>query len=246
MAFKKEVYEVCEMVANEFPGWKFVSGNFKNISMKHSDLIVSPSFSFDHGFANLQPCVMINHKRSNKLYKKIIGYGAYVSQINFQEMAFPLTYMPEHLRATCMICEDKKSYLAAVHAPSQYYDKQRARTLEDGALDITQSIPVLKAIMKDGIAFIEKHYDLSSEEAFLKALPAKYDTRNNIPYREMELQKGVMMCIVHILLGDFDFFELYCSDRYKTVFPKRSEELAKISAAVSGLKREYEKTGKII
>lgn len=101
--------------------------------------------------------------------------------------------------------------------------------------------------MKDGIAFIETHYDLRSEEALLKALPPVYTTRHeNSPYDQMEKQKGIDMCIVRILLGDFEFVERYLSDDFKTIFPKRMDELNKIIEAVPRLKKRYSETGAAI
>lgn len=101
--------------------------------------------------------------------------------------------------------------------------------------------------MKDAIAFIDGHYDLSSEENFLKGLPPKYETRHpNSPYDEMDATKGVVMCLVKILLGDFDFIGQYMSDEYKTVFPKRMADLQKIERALPDLKRRYTETGSVI
>lgn len=66
------------------------------------------------------------------------------------------------------------------------------------------------------------------------------------PYDELERQKGVMMCIVRSLLGDFDFVERYRSDDFKTIFPKRTVELDKLAAVLPDLKRRYTETGSIV
>ncbi|RKF30724.1 hypothetical protein BCY88_12890 [Paraburkholderia fungorum] len=105
-------------------------------------------------------------------------------------------------------------------------------------LDISEAYPVLVAMMKDGISFIETHYDLGSEEALLKALPPVYTTRHeNLPYDQMEQQKGVQVCLAHTLFGDFEFVERYLSDEFRTIFPKRTDELKKIVDALPRLKK---------
>lgn len=154
--------------------------------------------------------------------------------------------MPEPLRIGAAIFHDKKLYLEAVLAPG-LYDGKTVKALEEKALDLSEARPVLRAMMQDGISLLERLYDLSSEENFLKRLPPKYKTRHaNSPYDEMEKQKGVMVCLVHLLLGDFDFVVNYRSDDYKTVFPKRKKELDAIIASLPELKRRYAETGSVI
>lgn len=134
--------------------------------------------------------------------------------------------------------QDRKEYLS-VGEPSQI--------VKDKTLDITEARSALIATLEDGIRFIQNHYDLGSENRLLQALPAKYTTRHpNSPYDQMERQKGVMLCLVHVLLGDFDFVERYRSDEFLTVFPKRTDELDKIIVALPELKRRYAETGSVI
>jgi hypothetical protein len=244
--FKDDLYGVCKEVAAEFPGWDFVSGQFKNKSLKHTDLIIHPGFFFDRGFTPLQPGITINNKKALKLSKYILGIERSTSIVNFQVIAQTLTNMPEPLRLMGTICQDKKSYMEEVRASGRF-DEKTVKMLDDTAIDITEVRPVLVAMMEDGISFIEKRYDLSSEENLLKGLPAKYTTRHvNSPYDELDKQKGVMMCIVHVLLGDFDFVEHYRSDDFKTLFPKRTEDLDKIMSVLPELKRKFAEAGKVI
>ncbi|WP_143708193.1 hypothetical protein [Ralstonia pickettii] len=106
---------------------------------------------------------------------------------------------------------------------------------------------MLVATMKDAIDFINNHYDLSSEENLLRGLPAKYETRHpNSPYDEMDMGKGVTLCLVKVLLGDFDFVGHYMSDDFKTIFPKSMPELQKIADALPALKQRYAETGSVI
>ena len=113
-------------------------------------------------------------------------------------------------------------------------------------LDIGESRPLFEATMKDGIDFIAQHYDLSSEENFLRALPAKYTGRYAHSYDEYERHNGVMLCLIHMLYGDFDFFDYYRSDAFETAFPKRVADLDKIAAVLPELKNRYAETGSII
>jgi hypothetical protein len=235
---KTDIYQICEEVAAEFENWTFVSGAFKNKTLKHSDLCVSPGFYFKSDTTPFQPSVEISHKKSMKLFEKILGYNKVTSLVYFQTIGHPLQYFSEHLRCGASIYADKAFTISSSPNPESTIAKM---------IDLTESKPILRAMMKDGIAIIEKYYDLSSEENFLKNLPPKYKTRHsNSPYDEMDKQKGVMICIVRILLGDFDFVEYYRNDEYKTDFPKSIDDLDKIIAALPELKKRYAETGKVI
>lgn len=236
--FKSDLYDICDTVANEFSGWKFSAGQFKNKSLRHSDLIVHPGFGFERGTTLLQPSVTVNNKRAMKLSKQLLGAVRETSIVNLQVVAHTLTYTPAHLRLGALIVEEKKAFLTAA---------KTTPAVEEITLDISEAYPVLIAMMKDGIAFIETHYDLASEEALLKALPPLYTTRHeNSPYDQMEQQKGVQVCIVHTLLGDFEFVEHYLSDEFRSIFPKRTDELIKIVDALPRLKKLYRENGSVI
>lgn len=237
--FKSELFQTCKEVAAEFSGWNFTSGFFKNKTLKHTDLVVHPGFGLEYGTTPLQPSVAIHNKRSMALFKAIIGYEMSTSLIDFRLVPHELSHMPENLRGPAWICEDKKAFLATGDSDSTAED--------DAVIDIKDARPILKAMLQDGIALIERHYDLSSEEDLLKNLPPRYEVTPHftVPYSEMEKQKGVMMCIVHVLLGDFDFVEHYRSDGFETVYPKRTADLDKLIAALPALKKRYTETGSV-
>jgi len=244
--FKDRIYQMCAEIGVEFEGWEFSAGKFKNKSLKHSDLFILPGFGFKDENTPLQPAVSILNKKASVLSKNIVGYELSTSLINFQVIANELQYMPERLRVSAAIFQDKNLYLEAVRAPGAY-DDQMVKALEETALDLSEARSVLRAMMEDAISLFERFYDLSSEENLLKNLPPKYKTRHaNSPYDEMEKQKGVMICLVHLLLGDFDFVLNYRSDDYKTIFPKRKKELDDIIASLPELKRRYAETGSVI
>lgn len=237
--FKEKLYEICKEVASEFPGWGFTAGQFKNKSLKHTDISIPLGFAFENGRTPLQPSVHLENKKTVKLYKNLMGSSVSTSFMTFQDLANELTNIPEKFRVSARINQNKEGYLAYLASTNRTH-------LADRVIDITEVKPILQAVMRDGIALIERHYDLSSEENFLKALPPKYTPRNQAPYREFEQQKGVMMCVVRLVLGDFEFVERYCSDEYQTSYPKRTVELDKIIAVLPDLKRSYAETGSVI
>lgn len=169
------------------------------------------------------------------LFKKLNGYELPTSIVNFQNLANQLVHIPEELRLRASIIEDRTLHVALV-SPSE--EAQRR------IVDVSDCRPFLRSVMLDGIDLIERLYDFSSEENFLDNLPPKYTPRSDkIPYDEFERQKGVMMCIVRALLGDFEFVEKYQSDSYQTIFPKRTKELENLAAAMPDLRRLYTKSG---
>ncbi|MHA6897177.1 hypothetical protein ACQUJT_24335 [Ralstonia pseudosolanacearum] len=236
--FKTDLYDICREVADEFPGWGFSSGQFKNKTLKHTDLIVHLGFGFEVGATPVQPSIHIINKKVSKLCKSIFGVGGYASIVSLQTVARTFKYTPEKLRTGFWVVQDKEEFLSL---------GQASQAVEDVTLDMIEARSALIATLKDGISFIENHYDLESEGALLRGLPAKYTTRHvNSPYDQMEKMKGVMICLVHILLGDFDFVLNYRGDEFKTLFPKRFAELDKIIKVLPELKRKYDETGSVV
>jgi hypothetical protein len=232
--FKTKLYEICTEVASEFQGWSFVSGTFKNKSLKHSTLMLSPGFHIIADNTPLQPALFVQHRRSMALFKRLNGYELATSMVIFQTIPQLLHHTPEPLRLICSIVADKQLQFRLV-PPSE---KTR-----DSFVDITEARSVLRANLADGIALFEQLYDFSSEENFLRNLPPRYTTRSEkSPYDEFERQKGVMVCIVRALLGDFDFVHQYRDDTYQTIFPKRVTELDNLIAALPELRSQYSKT----
>jgi hypothetical protein len=237
VTFKSELFDICSEIAGEFPDWSFSSGAFNNKQLKHSTIMIACGFYFRHGNTPFQPAICIVHKKSAALYKKLFGYDLYTSVVPLQNIAQRLRHTPADFRTGSSIYQDKAMNIAL--AP-------RSELAQKRMLDITEARPVVRATMMDGIELISEFYDFSSEDNFLRNLPPKYETRaSTIPYSEYEQQRGIMLCIVHMLLGDFDFVERYSSDDYKTIYPKRPE-LATLMAALPELKRKYAETGKIV
>jgi hypothetical protein len=236
--FKSDLSGICKEVAREFQGWSFVSDVFKNKTLEHTELQVAPCFGFKGGDSTpLQPTTAIFNKKAMALSKQILGTDGPTSVILFRHLMDNLNNTPENLRGHCWIVKDKQLFMKL--APS-------AKEMEDKYVDISEARPVLKAMLQDGILILQKYFNLSGEEGLLNGLPPKYVPSNQIVYDEMERHKGVMVCIVRILLGDFDFVERYASDDFVTTFPKRRAELDKVIAALPDLKRRYAETGSVI
>lgn len=229
--FKSDVYEICKEIASEFPGWSFASGEFKNKVLKHSELIVHPGFGFGHGTTSLIPSLAVQNKRISKLMKNIVGYEQPASLVSFQAITNLLSFMPEQFRSTAWIVANRSEFCAAGPTHEE----------ADNILDVAQARPILRNMLQDGIDFFNKNYDLTNEDALLRSLPVKYPTQHqNSPYDQMDRQKGVALCIAHILLGDFDFLEKYMSDEFETVYPKRMVDLEKIILVLPELKKLFE------
>lgn len=236
--FKTDLYEMCGQVAADFPGWSFGSGQFKTNALKHTELVVHLGLGFEQGLTPVCPSINIYNKKLSRLCRYIFSENGCASMVSMQVVAHTLKYLPEKLRTGFWIAQDKRSYLSLAR-PSE--------AVKDVTVDLAEARLVLVDVMRDAIHFIENHYDLSSENALLCGLPAKYTTRHvNSPYDQMEKMKGVMFCLVRILLGDFDFVENYRGDNYKTIYPKRIQDLNKIIDVVPELKRRFAETGTVI
>jgi len=233
-SLKPEMFQLCKEVAGECEGWNFVGNVFKNKALKHTDLIVSPSFSFygsDNPSCALQPAVHISHKKSLTLCKRIIGYEYSTSFVRFDRARDELKHYPVKM-ASLTIWRHK--------FPSFRDASGREQPWSEYWLSFDEAKPVLKGMLMDGIALINKYYDLSSEENLLRHLPIDQKTEG------AEESMGVMLCIAHVLLGDFEFVERYRSDDFKTELPKRLKEVDAIIAALPELKRRYAETGSVM
>lgn len=246
MTFRDDLYRICKEVAADYDDWNFVSGEFKNKTLKHSELQIDPGFFCKDSNTPLNPWILVRNKRVEKLCAKVIGkWKGPVSRIAFQNIYKELHYMPEGMRVSGKIVANKRAYMSDVklYKPN---DKNYYKARDEKTVDVSDSYPVLSAMMKDGISLFQKYYDLSSEDNLLRGLPAKYTPSNKVPYMGWEEDNGVMMCLVRILLGDFDFVVHYRSDDYKTIYPKMERTLDRIIAALPELKRHYAETGSVI
>jgi len=247
-SLKALVYDVCAQVAMEFSGWRFVSGKFKSSLLGHTELIVDLGLHFDRGFSSLQPRVEVRNKRCELLAKSLLDikdrHAIPVSAIGFRNFREQLQFTPESKRGTCIICLDKESFVAEIRKKDSGDSEMRLRK-ENAAIGVEELYPIIGAMIKDSILFLESHYDFSSEENLLRGLPVRYEAREKVPYAELEKSAGLVFCIVRLMLGDFAFVESYASDSYKTIYPKRTVELKKIIEKLPALKARYAEIGSV-
>lgn len=240
-SLKSEMQSLCKEVASEFESWSFVGNQFKNRSLKHTDLIVSPGFTFQAGGDNpscsINPAIFVDNKKVAKLFKEIIGREGVASFIRFQTVRNLLNHYPENLRFIGYIFQHRQAHMVTGIGKQEPWPKE--------CIGFDEARSAIKGMMIDGIELLETYYDLSNEERLLRNLPPKYVPAMG-PNEEMEMRSGVMVCITRILLGDFDFVEYYASDAFKTDRPKCEVELKQILAALPDLKRKFVETGKVI
>lgn len=240
-SLKPEMQALCKDVATEFENWSFVGDQFKNKTLKHTDLIVSPGLTFQGGGDNpscsMQPSVDIINKRSVKLFKQIFGYARPTSFIRFQTARNLLQHYPENLRIQGYVFQHRQPYMVTGVGKQEPWPKE--------CIGFDEARPAIKGLLMDGIELLQTYYDLSSEENLLRNLPPKYVPAVGAN-EEMEMQSGLMICVTRLLLGDFDFVVHYRSDDYKTLRPKRTKELDTMIAALPELKHKYAETGSII
>ncbi|WP_150661925.1 hypothetical protein [Pandoraea sputorum] len=221
----------------EFSGWEFVSGNFVNKSKKHTNLIIYCGFSFRGEVASFSPGVKLNNKRLTKLCKSLLGVELPASTVGFHSVSTSLERIPSSLRLGCDMVKNKGIM------PLEGVDAAIRETF----VDISDARGLFEAAIEDGIMFIEKHYDFRGENEFLEALPAKYPTWHiNSPYDEWEEWKGIAMCLVRILIGDFNFVERYGSADFETIFPKRTTEIDVILKSLPELRARYNEKGSVV
>lgn len=216
--FKAELFRICSEIGDEFNGWSFISGVFKNKTLKHTDLIISPGFGFERETTPLQPSVQIFHKKSAALFKSILGYSQPTSIVKLQTIAHSGVGEANSFKSPHWIVADKRAFFKL--APS-------AKKLENYYIELSEAKPILRLMLKIGIEFIESFFNFDTEREFLLNLPPRYNKNESI-YEEFEAQKGVMMCLIHAYTGDLSFLNHYISDDFKTLKPKRIIDLSKL------------------
>jgi hypothetical protein len=238
-ALKPDLLRLCTDVASEFNDWSFVSDTFRNKALGHTDLIVRPAFVFRGSGINpscsIQPSICVVNKKSIKLYEDILGAKPLcTSIIEFQTVRNTLRYYPEDFRVIGQIWRNKHGLIDHLGNPIPW--QKQWVTLDEAR-------PLLRAMMKDGIDLLERHYSLDSEDSLLRNLPL--DPAIVRPHGAEKIF-GVMLCLARIVIGDFEFVKEYRNDKFATAYPKHYKELDAIIAAIPILKRRFERTGTVV
>jgi hypothetical protein len=231
LSVKDDVLAICKAIAAEQPGWQWSEGLFKNTELGHTIRMVRPGLTFSPGTCHLQPSVRVRNQKVRKLYRQITGgpYGDFTSLILFRRIfkERPNSYQIWRKR-------EGFQYGSRWIGPEDW---------PECWLIVDEAEPFLRGIFADGRALLDRFYDFSSEENFLRNLPTGPEVWIT---GGLEQGAGIMVCLAHIILGDFEFVEWFASDAHKTEYPKQQNELDQIIAALPELRRRYAETGKVI
>lgn len=227
-------------MAGEFDDWSFTStGEFKNKTLKHTDLIVSPGFFFTSitPSCSTQPLASVKNKAVAKLLKHFFGWNR------------PTLFIIYSLESN-----DYRFHTSPLH-PTNIFPEKFAFKDEHGVqqewpaswIVQAQAKDYVRGVLTDGIGFLNKYFDFSSEENLLRHLPVGYKDRcKELDFDFYENRDGIVHCLAAIAVGNFDFVEHYASDDFTTIVPKDDENLQKILAALPELRLKFELTGKVI
>jgi hypothetical protein len=242
MTFKAEILEIARSVAAEKPDWAVnSSGDFVSKRLKHTDLIVSPGFTFNAApSCVVQPFSAIRNKKIVRLCKAILGFDP------FWTLSIKFQLESERYRGP-----ESVSNIYPAKVPFTTVHGERA-TWPRSFITKDETPDYLRNVLADGIAFIDEYFDLQSEESLLRHLPVNYrwmdqgignSGRMGSFYEQAD---GIIHCLAAIVIGDFGFVERYQSDDIKTSMPKREKDLEKIRNALPELRRRYEATGSVV
>ncbi|MCP5334935.1 MAG: hypothetical protein H7A08_04495 [Oceanospirillaceae bacterium] len=101
----------------------------------------------------------------------------------------------------------------------------------------------IRDVLNIGIRMLEENWDFSSEENFLRNLPADDPTLSDGKNGLLEDDSGTRYCIARMLLGDFEYIQDFYNDEVKTKRPKRKSDLEKLMQHVADMKSAYDKQG---
>jgi len=242
MTFKNEIFEICHQIAANFHPWKFAaSGEFVNRALKHTDLLISPGFVFNtEPSCSVSPVAGIKNRKIVRLYKKLFGREP------FWTLSVKFQLESEKYRGVRSV---KRIYPQKV--PITTADGG-AKCWPDSFIVRAEASTYLEGVLTDGQSYIEKYFDLSSEESLLRHLPASYQWMDKgignsgqmgSFYEETD---GIIHCLAAIILGNFDFVERYCSDEFETMAPKRMQEVGKLVSVLPDLKQQFAQTGGVL
>ena len=69
MSLKIKINDLCKLIANDYEGWAYVAGAFKNKHLKFCHLIVDPFWSYASGGALCQPVAGVYIPKLEKLWE---------------------------------------------------------------------------------------------------------------------------------------------------------------------------------
>ena len=243
MTLKTVIHSLCKQIAAETSQWQFESGkdfgtgSFKRKDIKFADVKICPCFNFKGGTAcGMQWKVVVNYQKLSTLCHEITTWPGWIlSEISFQGV------VSGHKNWTA-----DEHPVNAIYTPIVYeYFQQQGKPWPRTWILVADCEPYLRKAFADGHALIAQYYDLSSERALLENLPTQKGVVGLAGRGGLEGDFAIMYCLARMSLGDFDFFELYRSDEFETVYPKNTKSLDQLAAKVPELKKRYTETGSI-
>ncbi len=169
MTFKTDIFDIARVVAAQSTGWAFSSaGDFVSKSLKHTDLIVSPGFTFNNApSCVVQPFAAIRNKKIVRLCKEVIGRDTF--------WTLSIKYQLESSRYRG---PQSVQHIYPGRAPFAT-EHGEPRVWPESFITKDEAPEYLRGVLRDGIAFIKKYFDLESEEALLRHLPVTFQWMDN-------------------------------------------------------------------
>jgi len=242
-SFKAELFDICASVAKDFDGWAFSplddnSGEFRNPTLGHTDLVVFPGCSFRYSDNTvLNPMAGISNTKVNRLYERLLGSKPYVTLLINLRLESSDYYGPS---AVSGIWERVIPFNDQHGTPQPWPATW---------IVLDQAEDYFRKLLTDGIRFIHAYFDLTTEEQLLQHLPTTYKWmdkgigNSGKPGSFHERGDGVMHCLAAIVRGDFDFVERYATPAFETMYPKDQAALQRIMEALPGLKGNISHNG---
>ncbi|MCJ2013610.1 hypothetical protein [Methylobacterium sp. J-076] len=240
--YKQELFDICKEVANRFDGVTFSNNLFTVRIAKFARTQICAGFTFKYGVADMDPSIWVCFRKLGKLTAKYTGMGDCTSILNYEKIKYELIKFPKNKVGLTHI--DRK--IPAYALENEMYLKNYT---------LIQDVPeLLESMVDDGVRILHKLYDFSSERNFLENMPPKYDPPPldipmpnyiGVPYTEYHRSAGIVMCLVRMSLGDFDFIDFYESDKFNPFAYKYEDMLQRLREDLPELKRRYEETGSI-
>ncbi|MEX3958406.1 hypothetical protein [Trinickia sp. EG282A] len=242
MTFKTEIFDIGRQVAVQTADWAFSSaGDFVNKGLKHTDLVVSPGFTFNNEpSCSVTPIAGLRNKKIIRLCKEILGRDP------FWTLSIKFQLESEKYRgpASPKRIYPRKVPFTTVHGEPNYWPAD--------FITQEQTYDYLRGVLADGNEYLGRYFNFESEEALLSHLPMTYRWMDKgignagLMGSFYEQMDGIIHCLAAIVLGNFEFVERYASDDFKTMAPKRMQDLAKIISALPELQRRFAETGKVV
>ena len=218
MTYKQQVNALAKEVASEYEDWEYVAGAFKNKTLKHTELIIRPSFSYSYGTnVNSTPHYEIKNKKVGKFLKRY-GFESYNESFTWS-YRFIQAGKPDNF-----------------HVNQRFYNYDII--MSKRGKRVSELKDFLRGIMDEGIMLLPEKFDFSSEEALLRSIPEVLKTYSP--------QRAVVLCAAKILIGDFDFIERFYNGEIVEERRFDKEKIKKILDDIPNLKKMWEEHGRIV